>query len=459
MFKKICKLLSVLPLAVVLLMGFSCATTAEPQDVDAVAHATPKGSGWMVELKGVRSDELWESGLQEWIEENPELLQTLELEKRGEIRVYEAVPLKIVVAMVDDPDGGMPYSFQQDLWGEGYDLTAVAEDGYSVTLNTGDVAADDLFIAMRLNGEAVTPTLVGHVSSQYWVRDLSRLELGLEPVALDENPFELQLAIGDQEAAYTLAQLEAHPAYTEDKGNYTNSYGNNFQHLWGGVKFVDLINEYTTLAPDMTVTIQAMDGYEMDYSGAQLLDQEEGVWVLAFKEDGAYMPEDPGYIRLVKVGPNNPEITGHVSARMVKKIIIQDVPFEDFKLELVNDGTTEVMDKQTLKSGVTTHRSKVNFYDRKNDRVVSYMGLPLFEMFSHFPGYTRVTVEAADGFSITLSADELEGNQDVILAMYYGDGSELSEREKPLLVAWDKDASLVPAGIKPVRQVVRLIVE
>ena len=39
------------------------------------------------------------------------------------------------------------------------------------------------------------------------------------------------------------------------------------------------------------------------------------------------MPEDPGYIRLVKVGPQNPNFTGHVSARMVKKIIIKDTAF------------------------------------------------------------------------------------------------------------------------------------
>ena len=84
-----------------------------------------------------------------------------------------------------------------------------------------------------------------------------------------------------------------------------------------------------------------MDGYAMSYSASQLLDNSDGDWILAFKENGEYMPEDPGYIRLVKVGPNNPNITGHVSARMVKKIIIKDVAFKDFSLELIQNGKTD----------------------------------------------------------------------------------------------------------------------
>ena len=63
-----------------------------------------------------------------------------------------------------------------------------------------------------------------------------------------------------------------------------------------------------------------------------------------------------------------------------------------------------------------------------------------------------VTITAADGFSITLDAAELDMNQDVILAMYK-EGEELPEREQPIIIVWDKEAKRVPEGIKPVRSI------
>jgi hypothetical protein len=70
-----------------------------------------------------------------------------------------------------------------------------------------------------------------------------------------------------------------------------------------------------------------------------------------------------------------------------------------------------------------------------------------------------VKITAADGFEISLAADELEGNNDVIIAMFYGDGSELSDREFPLIIVWDENAEVIPAGIKAVRSISRITVE
>ncbi len=446
------------------LMGFlvltGCASTDhEGTTPDAVSQATPKGEGWKIELSGVRNDEVWESNLNSWIQQNPELLVPLEYEKKGELHSYQGFPLKEIIAMVDDADGSMPASFRTEKWTAGYELTLTAGDGYAQTLMTSDFNPGDLYLGISQDGSPMAPTLIGDISGQYWVRDLASISLGLQPVSLETNDFELLLSIGSENASFTISEMENHPYYLEDRGNYTNSYGNNFQYTWGGVKLVDLINDYTTLTEDMTITIQAMDGYEMDYSGSQLLDQENGTWILAFKENGEYMPEDPGYIRLVKVGPENPEITGHVSARMVKKIMISQESFTDFAITMDGPGGKEVFDRQTLQSGVSTHKSVVSYYDRKSESSVEYMGLPLFEMFSRYDGVNQVTLEAEDGFSITLDASEVIGNQDVILAMYYGDGSELSDRERPLVLVWDQNAALVPDGIKAVRNISKLIVE
>ena len=458
-----------LPLLVVALLIFAgCSTTSDAEtaagpvvesEADTVTHATPKGEGWMITVDGVRSDEVWESNFEAWKSSPSSGYGEYEFSQKGKPVKFMAMPLKNIIAMVDDSDATMPYSFIEDKWADGYDITMTAADGYTITVNTADFSAEDFFLADMKDGEKISPMITGNVSTQYWTKELSSLALSLQPLSLEDNDFELMLDIGGENASFTIGELEKLSYYIEDKGNYTNSYDNNFQFIWGGVKIVDLINEYTSLSEDMTVIIEAMDGYAMNYSAKQLMDDSDGDWILAFKENGEYMPEDPGYIRLVKVGPENPEILGHTSARMVKKIIIENTEFRDFNLEIVSGAKTEVMDRQTLQSGMTTWRTVVDYFNKKAGETVQYMGMPIYEILGRYSGYDTVKIVAADGFEIALSAAELQDNKEVILAMFYGDESELSEKEFPLVVAWDKDAELVPDGIKPVRNVVKLIVE
>ncbi len=458
-------LLSVLLLAALLISGCTTASQSpsglviEETEADAVAHATPKGTGWIISISGVREDEIWESNFEKWKEMEGSEYGEYMFQLKGEDTSFMAIPFKNIIAMVDDPDATMPYAFDAELWKSGYQITFTASDGYSATINTADFAVEDLYIADAMRGEKVAPMLTGNISTQFWVKELASITADLKPVSLAENNFELILDIGEKHAVKTIAELEKLPYYIEDKGNYTNSYDNNFQYIWGGVKIVDLIEEYASLTPEMTVVIEAMDGYAMTYSASQLLDNSDGDWILAFKENGEYMPEDPGYIRLVKVGPNNPNITGHVSARMIKKIIIKDVAFKDFSLDLIQNGRTEVMDRQTLQSGVTTSRTKVAFFNKKAGEAVEYLGIPVYVLLERYTDYKTVTVQAADGYSISLNAAELAGNDDVIIAMFYGDESELSESEFPLVIVWDQDAAIVPAGIKAVRNISALILE
>ncbi len=448
--------------AIFLIILTSC-TSLEKQmaveTVDAVSQATPEGDGWMITLTGVRSEDLYESDVDAWIEYNPDMLKELSYEKKGELRNYTAIPFSAIVAICDDGDGSMPYTFEQEVWDSGYEITLVSADGYAATFVTSEIASEVIYIALSQDEEEISPMVIGEIDGQFWVKELVAIELSLAPVTLEENDFEFILEIGDEKSSYTLAELKDHPHYIEDTGEYKNSHDIIFPHVWGGVKLVDLIGDTIELTADQTVIIQSTDGYEMVYSGEQLLDQSDGTWILAFIEDGDYMPEDPGYIRLVKVGPDNPQITGHVSAKMIKKVIIEDVVFKDFSLTLESAEGSEILDRQTIQSGVTTHKSVVGYYHKKNDTIIDYMGLPLYELFSHYPGYKTVSIEAADGFSVTLEASDIEGNTDVILAMYYGDGSELSQREQPLVLAWDREASLIPEGIKAVRNIHRMIIE
>ena len=439
--------------------GAVAAAAAAAEPADDVSHATPKGEGWLISVNGVRTDEVWESNFELWKEDPESGYGEYVFDRKGTAVTVQAMPLIKVVAMVDDADATMPYSFKEDLWKSGYDLTMTAADGYSATINTSEHPLDELYIADYMDGSKITPMLCGNVTGKLWVKELAEVSAALEAVSLADNDFELLLEIGGQTGSYKINELEQMSIYVEDKGNYTNSYGNTFGFTWGGVKIVDLINEYTNLTKDMSITIEAMDGYAMNYSGEQLLDNADGDWILAFKEDGEYMPEDPGYIRLVKVGPQDPNFTGHVSARMVKKIIIKDVPFKNFEFEIISGKGSEVMDAQTLMSGVTNSRTVVEMMNKKKSELKSYMGMPVYMLLERYSGYKTVKIEAADGFSISLAADELEGNDDVIIGMFKGDGSDLDENDFPLVVAWNDDAELIPEGIKAVRNVVKIILE
>jgi hypothetical protein len=424
---------------------------------DAVSTATPDGEGWMISLKGVREDELWQSDFLRWKLESDAYVE-VELEKRGEPGVYGGIPLSEVVAMVDDASGSMPYEFQAELWSRGYDITLTAADGYSSTISTLEVDPDEIFLVNTVNGEEVSPQIAGNISSGAWVRDLVEIELSLAPVNLAANDFELTLEINDTVSSYTIAELEALPIYIEGPGQYTNSYGNTFGAVYGGVKLVPLLREYMEISDETSLTIVAMDGYEMTFGGEMLLDQDDGDWILAFKENGAYMPEDPGYIRLVKIGPENPNIEGHASARMIARIISEGRPFRNFQLEIVGLEETEIFDRQTMQSGVTTNRNRVTYFDRRNETATAYLGISVWRLLERLEGYSAVTIEAEDGFAVTLSNDQLEGNDDVIIAMYEGADDELlSDDEGPLRLVWDQEAEIVPEGIKSVKNVIRVI--
>ncbi len=429
-------------------------------EVDSISSATPEGEGWVIRLIGVRSQDIYQSQYESWKKSEAGVYHEMELEKKDETHLYGGLLLKDFVAVVDDPSGGMPYIFQEESWDIGYDITLSASDGYSATFNTAEVNSNEVLLVDTIDGESVLPQIAGNLSGKAWVRDLVEIELGLEPVDLAQNSFEFLMEINGTTTSYTISELESMEIYVEDKGSFTNSHGNTTDSVYGGVKLIPLLSDYMEVAADSAIRVIAMDGYEMSYGGDMLLDQADGEWILAFKENGEYMPEDPGYIRLVKVGPDNPNITGHVSARMIKKIATEGVPFRDFELTIVQADMTEVFDRQTMQSGVVTNKNRVTYFDRKADADVPYMGISLWRLLERPQGYKGITIEATDGFSVTLDNAQIEDNDDVVVAMYVGtDDQLLDDDEWPLRLVWDKDASVVPEGIKSVRNISRIILE
>jgi predicted small secreted protein len=405
-------------------------------------------------------------------------LTEVSFEQKGVLRQYKALPLYVVIgndALIGSAEASL------ELWNQGYDVTLTASDGYSVTFNTSEVAADAIFLAVQENGKHILPRIVGDVSTKYQVKDVVEIIAGLGADG-NTDPYYLELNIQDEDMNFSIEELEASPFVVEGLGGYTTSAGTYNEHTYTGIRFADFISSFLPVRQDSMISVEAVDGYKMSYSGSDLLDESDGVWILAFKSDGEYIPLDPGPIRTVKIALNKgsvPNIDGHSSARMVQKVSFSDQSYRDFTLTM--DGRIHVeLDRATIQSGIncSAHKSTVTYYNKKADADEEYTGMPLFTLLAFvddtdfqphkqtdksilsydseaaLAGY-RVKIIASDGYAVTLDSRELHNNTDVILAMYEGNG-ELDDADWPLKLVWDKDAEIVPEGIKAVRNVIAI---
>ena len=451
-------------------------TAPESAQQQTAAESTT-APAWSIALLGVREDVLESDRFEEAKAHGSHYVQ-MQLERKGQTKTYSGMPLYLIAAVVDGSDSSHPYVVDRSRWSAGYDITISAADGYSATFNTGEVEAEALILADNIDGQPVAPMMVGAVPGNLWVKDVVEIELAFGASAQAEAEFELILDINDKVSRFTLAELEDSSFYVEQPGRYTTSAGSTYGGAWGGVRMADFLGQFFNLKPETSLTMSAMDGYEMTYSGAEVLDADEGVWVLAFKLDGEYLPMDPGYIRTIKVGPKNPNIPGHSSVRMLEKIVVKEQGYRDFAIT-VSGKMDWILDRQTIQSGVSCHKRVVDF-ERKGS-AAQYTGIPLYLVLAYADdpqyaphhqtdksilsyrketaqaGYT-VELEAADGYVVSMDSREVDGNEDLILGMYKN-GDELPDDEFPLILVWDKNAETVPDGVKPIRQItaIRLV--
>lgn len=481
-------------LSLVLLIGCTGIQTAPPADMTDTADTTAAGGqkidesggpaggpldqanpGWKIDLKGVRNDTVTAASFEE-AKVHGTHYQKISFERKGELTEYRAMPFRYVAAMVDGQDDEHPWLFDAEAWDQGYDVTLTAADGYAVTFSTADIPADALYVADEKNGEFCLPRIVGDVPGNIQVKDLAAIELALNAGAAAEQ-VRLELDINGETTVFSREELEMSPYYIEAAGSYTTSAGTTHTHLYGGIRFADFLRSYVDLKPETTVKVTAMDGYTMSYSGGDLMDESEGTWILAFRSDGEYLPLDPGYFRSVKVGPSEPNIDGHSSARMIKRIEVSAEVYREYEL-LITGKMDNRLDRQTIQSGVSCHTRTVEYFDRKSGETETYTGIPLWLLLAygddpqHAPhrqtdksilsykeetarqGYA-VEILASDGFSIELDSKQINKNDDVIIATQKN-GETLPDREWPLIIVWDQNAEVVPEGIKPVRSITEI---
>ena len=317
-----------------------------------IAVQTASAEQWSIELCGAGETTL---DAEEFaaMKQDTQLYRAIEVEEKGETVEYRGMPLWYVIAMVDDGIEAPPYQLNEEAWQKGYEVTMSAADGYSATFNTADYEKGALYLADSRAGTAISPRIVGEVSTRLQMKNLTQIEV-FSPAAkaaeeqvqqeatqqaqraqlaqqtqqaqqetTQQAPdYSLDLTVGGQTRSFSIAELEQMPFYIEGPGGYITSAGSTYTHVYGGVELADLLGQYVKLQPEMEVTFVAMDGYRKSYTGKKILETGEGSWILAFKRDGEYLPQDPGYIRTVKVGPDTPTVEGSSSVKMVEEIRI-----------------------------------------------------------------------------------------------------------------------------------------
>ena len=244
----------------------------------------------------------------------------------------------------------------------------------------------------------------------------------------------LTLVKGDETWMYTIADLEEMDAVTGE-GTFTKSSGTEYTATYTGIPMATLIGN---VPADTTIRVTASDGYSMNYEAGMLLDRTEGTWILAYAENGEYMPLDPGYFRIVQVGDENPHFTSSLSAQMVTTIEVLGV-YEAYTL-LLTGAVERLFSRGELEAGIGCPCHTATVSATSKGETHTYTGLPLWRLIAYvddgiFPAPEEgihyddedfndalaatayaVVLTASDGYTQTVTSDLIAGDDRFIIA-------------------------------------------
>lgn len=243
---------------------------------------------------------------------------------------------------------------------------------------------------------------------------------------------------------FTRAEVEAMEAITAS-GTFTNSADVDYTAEYVGVPLATLIGN---VPMDATVLAIASDGYSMNYKAETFFDTSLGTWILAYKENGAYMPFDPGTFRIVQVGPNVPHFTSSLSAKMVERIEILG-EYTAYTLTLVGE-STRVFARGELEAGIGCPCHTATVTVTSKGETSTFTGLPLWRLLAYVDGGSAPAADegihyndedfdvekAAGAYTITLQAED--GYRQTV-------SSALVARDDRFIVAFKKNGAFLDA--------------
>ncbi len=268
---------------------------------------------------------------------------------------WEGAPMLVFLA----PDGQFGNEDMLAALGEEY-----AHDFGGTPSTTGLMVKNVMYVLVNYDGTALPP--------------LEAMPKGeVEDDVLSAEDPAVALVIGETSLTFTRSQLEEFETITAP-GTFTNSASVDYTAEYTGVPLYVLLGN---ISPDATVLVTAADGYVMNYPASLFLDTTEGTWILAYKENGAYMPLDPGYYRIVQAGPDNPHFTSSLSARMVERIEVQGA-YEPYTLT-VSGEVTRTFTRGELEAGIGCPCHTATVTVTSKGETDTYAGLPLWRLVAY----------------------------------------------------------------------------
>jgi hypothetical protein len=281
------------------------------------------------------------------------------------------------------------------------------------------------------NDSAMTTTLDQTTSSAG-----SRWAKYVQTITVNSANWNVTLANDTWSIVYSDLMLRNMTAYTAN-GSFVTSTGRiDGPDQYTGVNVTYLLEAVGGIVDGQGAIVNARDDYEMIFNYDQIIWNDTVEMVLAYDVNGEPIDADDAP-RIVYIGEDSPLTDGHFWVKMVESIrIIEGVV--DYQLNLSGAFVME-MDRSTLESGISCHKEIYG----------NYSGIPLWRLCGYVDdpesigaheyatglNYT-ITVYAADGYNKTLSFEEVDENDDIILANMFDD-NPLTDVYPPLKLEGD----------------------
>ncbi len=268
---------------------------------------------------------------------------------------------------------------------------------------------------------------------------------------------------GESVSEFTFSELTSMEA-VEDWGGFMTSIGTiNGPMRYKGVSIEALLDTVGGLEENEAIRISGVDGYSMTLSNSQVngnsLIAFDGIsgeevsappltLIVAYEENGQPIEEKIGPLRLAILSNESTVTEGHWWIKWFSRIeVVPDIVPWALSLE---GGITFDMDSGTFESCTTAGCHAAAWQNTNGD---SFSGVPLWRLIGYVDdelmhekgiGYNdeladtgyQVEIIAEDGYTITLTSEEVKRNQDIIVA-FLTNGEPLSEDYWPLRLVGD----------------------
>jgi hypothetical protein len=123
----------------------------------ACAEASPVGTEWSLKLTGALTETITQEEFEESANPTCHGVECSIEDEEGTIHTYSGIPLWMLCGWVDDEVKHGEGAFNDELANQGYDITVIAADGYSVTFSSQTIARNNnIILANKIDGQPIS---------------------------------------------------------------------------------------------------------------------------------------------------------------------------------------------------------------------------------------------------------------------------------------------------------------